>query len=375
MSGTLKNGDGHPTEDNGARKAVGADSQPTTKEYRDVTQLKPLNSFGVSAHCKSLRIVEHTQDLEQLRFDPQLDLVLGGGSNVLLAGDVGGQVLRVGIRERSLQSLDNGRVRVRLGAGENWHQAVRWTLEKGLSGLENLSLIPGLCGAAPLQNIGAYGVELASVLHQVEAWDWQTRRLGTFDRQDCGLAYRDSRFKSGEPGRYLITALELELSTQAQFQPQLDYTGLTSQLEKMAISNPTAGDISNAVIALRQRKLPDPEVLGNAGSFFKNPLLDQVTANRLGEAHPGIPLYPAGDDRWKSSAGWLIEACGWKGFREGDAGVAAQHALVLVNYGDASGQELLELAMRIRDSVKDRFGITLENEPRVIGAGSNGDLP
>lgn len=350
-------------------------SGQSNSERRTGVQLEPYNSFGVKASGARMQVLEHPQVLTDLSFDPQRDLVLGGGSNVLLADNIDGQVLRVGFRERSSRSLDRGRVRVRLGAGENWHEAVLWSLEQGLCGLENLSLIPGLCGAAPMQNIGAYGVELASVLHRVEAWDWHQGRLRRFDRQDCALGYRDSRFKSVEPDRYLITAIELDLHTARYHEVRLDYAGLRDELEATAVDQPSARDVSDAVIRLRKRKLPDPSELGNAGSFFKNPLLDKPMADRLRQAHPGLPLYPAGDDRWKTSAGWLIEACGWKGFREGDAGVAPQHALVLVNYGAATGRELLELALRIRASVHDRFGIMLENEPRVVGTGLRGKLP
>lgn len=350
-------------------------SGPSDSEPRAGIPLKPLNSFGVEATGASLLVLEHPQALSELSFDPRRDLVLGGGSNVLLADDIEGQVLQVGFRERRLRRLDSEQVRVRLGAGENWHEAVRWTIDQGLCGLENLSLIPGLCGAAPIQNIGAYGVELASVVHRVEAWDWHKRQSRRFDRQDCALGYRDSRFKSGEPDRYLITALELDLQTAERFEPRLDYAGLREELASVTTDRPTPGDVSDAVIRLRQRKLPNPAELGNAGSFFKNPLLAEPQVGILREAHPDLPLYPDGEGRWKASAGWLIEACGWKGFREGDAGVAPQHALVMVNYGSATGRELLELALRIRNSVHDRFGIMLENEPRVIGPGVRGDLP
>lgn len=338
-------------------------------------ELKSLNSFGVAACSAGLRVLEHPRSLAGIAFNPQRDLMLGGGSNVLLVDDIEGQVFHIGFRERSLKALDSGTVRVRLGAGEPWHEAVRWTLAQGLCGLENLSLIPGLCGAAPLQNIGAYGVELASVLHRVEAWDWRARRLCSFDRSDCAFSYRDSLFKSGEPDHYLITALELVLHTADRFEPKLEYTGLREELEAMSVATPTARDVSDAVIRLRQRKLPDPALLGNAGSFFKNPLLDEAAAAALRRSYPEMPLYPAGQDHWKGSAGWLIEACGWKGFREGDAGVSPEHALVLVNHGSASGRQLLDLALRIRESVQDQFGIWLENEPRVVGNALRGDLP
>lgn len=350
-------------------------SGKSNSEPGAIVQLKPLNSFGLNATSAGLQVLAQPGALSEISFDPQRDLILGGGSNVLLAGNIDGQVLQVGFRDRSSHVLNSGSVRVRLGAGENWHEAVRWTIEQGLCGLENLSLIPGLCGAAPIQNIGAYGVELASLTHGIEAWDWKKRELRRFDREDCAFGYRDSRFKSGEPDRYLITALELDLQTARYFEPRLDYAGLREELEAMSISRPGPRDVSDAVVRLRKRKLPDPAKLGNAGSFFKNPVLAESAASRLRKAHPNLPLYPDGDGRWKASAGWLIEASGWKGFREGDAGVAPQHALVLVNYGEAQGHELVELALRIRNSVQEKFSITLENEPRIIGNGLRGDLP
>jgi UDP-N-acetylmuramate dehydrogenase len=241
---------------------------------------------------------------------------------------------------------------------------VRWSLERGLSGLENLSLIPGQAGAAPIQNIGAYGVELSSALRGVTAWDWQRSAWVCFESADCQLGYRDSLFKSAAADRYLVTSLQLRLNR--VFRPQLDYAGLSDTLSGMGVEHPSARDVSDAVIRLRRRKLPDPAVTGNAGSFFKNPELDPEQAHALAAAHPGLPVWPTDDGRSKLSAAWMIENCGLKGLREGDAAVSEQHALVLVNLGSASGKNIVTLARRIQSSVADRFGLMLEPEPRLI---------
>ena len=323
--------------------------------------LASLNTFRVAANAGQLVTLEDARDLANLRFDPERDLVLGDGSNVLLASDVPGTVWLNRIMGRSLGETRGDQVAVTVGAGEPWHGVVRWTLDAGLSGLENLSLIPGRCGAAPMQNIGAYGVELADYLEAVDAWDWEAGSMVRIPREACDFAYRDSRFKSREPDRWLITRLHLTLDT--RFKPRLDYQGLEAALGDTV---PTAKTVSDAVIRLRQAKLPDPARLGNAGSFFKNPVLNSDTAERLRSTAPSAPLYPLGNDQFKTSAAWLIEACGWKGRRRGDAGVSAQHALVLVNHGSATGGELLALAEAIQSDVQQRFHISLEPEPRII---------
>ena len=330
--------------------------------------LTALNSFGVPARAARLVRVDQLDVLPSLEFDVQRDLVRGGGSNVLLAGDVPGTVLQVALRGRKQERLDDDVTRVTLAAGEPWHEAVRWSLEQGLAGLENLSLIPGLVGAAPMQNIGAYGVELAEHLHTVTAWDWQTRQLRTLDRAACEFAYRDSRFKSGEPGRFLITSVTLDLHHTCQ--PRLEYAGVRETLAEQGQDpdKATALAISDAVIHLRRRKLPDPARLGNAGSFFKNPMVSEQQAGVLAEAHPGLPLFRDRTGQIKASAGWMIEAGGWKGYREGDAGVSERHALVLVNHGDATGPELAALAAKIQAEVLQRMGIALEPEPRILFA-------
>jgi len=254
---------------------------------------------------------------------------------------------------------------VRAEAGAGWDALVDWTLARGLAGLENLALIPGLVGAAPIQNIGAYGVEVAECIAVVEAWDRGSGRMVRLDPPDCGFGYRDSVFKRA-PDRWIVTAVEFRLSRNGA--PRLGYAGVREELDAMAIANAGPAEVAGAVRRLRRRKLPDPAVIGNAGSFFKNPVVTAESAERLRSGHADLPVYPAGPGKAKLSAAWLIEHCGWRGAREGDAGVAAQHALVLVNHGHASGAELLALARRVAASVEVRFGVRLEPEPRIVGA-------
>jgi UDP-N-acetylmuramate dehydrogenase len=262
-------------------------------------------------------------------------------------------------------------VRVRVEAGHGWDALVNWSLAEGLAGLENLALIPGTVGAAPIQNIGAYGVEVREHVHVVEAFDRVRGEIVRLTRGDCKFAYRDSIFKRA-PDRYVVIAVEFELSRGLQF--RLDYAGLADELLAMgidaaALDGVRPSQVAEAVCRIRRRKLPDPAVLGNAGSFFKNPIVPAARAEALKAAHAALPVFRGNDDASrKLSAAWLIDACGWKGFREGDAGVAASHALVLVNHGQASGAQLLDLARRIAASVHERFGVALEPEPRIIGA-------
>lgn len=330
--------------------------------------LKHLNSFSVEAKAGQLLSLESEQDLQAFidshRFDPEHDLILGGGSNVLFARDIEGSVILNRVTGRKIVEDSDSEVLIEACGGENWHQLVLWSLEQGLSGIENLSLIPGLAGAAPMQNIGAYGVELADVLHSLQALDLETGAHCEFDRENCQFAYRDSRFKSTDAGRYLITRIRLSL--QRRFTATLTYAGLGEELQSMGIEQATAKQVSDAVIRIRQRKLPDPEVTGNAGSFFKNPVVDHTVADLLLKDFAGLPVYAIDNGETKLSAAWMIEHCGWKGYREGDAGVSDQHALVLVNHGNASGRQLLDLANTISASVKSRFGIDLKPEPDII---------
>jgi UDP-N-acetylmuramate dehydrogenase len=319
----------------------------------------------VAASAALLLAIESEEDVLALpAFDPARDFLLGGGSNVVFATDVPGTVYHNAIPGLAIVEDGPGHGLLEAGAGENWHRLVRWTLEHGYSGLENLSLIPGLAGAAPIQNIGAYGVELASVLDRVTAWDWRRGTWASFSREDCRFGYRDSLFKSGEPDRYLITSIRLRLSR--VFQPRLEYAGLQEELAAGGVGRPTALDVSDAVMRIRRRKLPDPSVCGNAGSFFKNPVVEAALAEDLLAQHPGLPAWPAGADRVKLSAAWMVERCGLKGLIDGDAAVSGQHALVLVNRGVATGADIVRLARKVQSVVADAFGILLEPEPRLV---------
>ena len=286
-------------------------------------------------------------------------LVLGDGSNVLFTRDFPGLVIH--IAHDAVERIGNGHIRV--GAGADWHRFVRWSLEQGYTGLENLALIPGTVGAAPVQNIGAYGTELAEFIHAVRAWDRETNEWSVLDGDDCGFGYRDSVFKR-LPDRFVVAAVEFRLARDRPL--TLDYAGVRDELAAMGIDAPTATDVADAVERIRRRKLPDPAEIGNAGSFFKNPIVSRVRANTLQSMHAELPAWPAGEGLMKLSAAWLIERCGFKGKREGDAGIAPGHALVLVNHGNASGLDLWQLAVRIQTVVYAEFGVRLEPEPRVI---------
>ncbi|MEO8741772.1 MAG: UDP-N-acetylmuramate dehydrogenase [Lysobacteraceae bacterium] len=293
-------------------------------------------------------------------------LVLGEGSNLLFAGDPPGLVVSIAMRDIAIIQRDSDSTLVRADTGANWNDLVHWTLGHGLEGLENLALIPGNVGAAPIQNIGAYGAEAGEFIETVEAFDRNTGDVRRLDREACAFGYRDSLFKrDGE--RWIVLAVELRLPHSHEL--RLDYAGIREELAAMNIDVPRAVHVAEAVTRLRTRKLPNPALIGNAGSFFKNPQVEASLANALKAEHATLPVFPASDPLLrKLSAAWLIEACGWKGHRDGDAGVSAQHALVLVNHGHASGAQLLDLARRIVASVHDRFGVLLEPEPRIIGA-------
>ena len=341
----------------------------TVRVVRDAS-LATRNTFGVAARAPWLVEADDSAALPELLHLPELRegvaLVLGGGSNLLFAGDAEGTVLALTGQRIELRDDHDGVAIVRADAGVSWHSLVLWTLAQGLAGLENLSLIPGTVGAAPIQNIGAYGVEVCDLIHAVEAYEPAAGLLHRLGPGDCAFAYRDSVFKHA-PDRYIVTAVEFALPRMPAL--RLDYAGLADELLAMDIAAPTPKQVSDAVIAIRRRKLPDPAMLGNAGSFFKNPIVPTVQAEALQAMHAALPIFRAGgEDTRKLSAAWLIDACGWKGHRDGDAGVSATHALVLVNHGQASGQQLLDLARRIADSVQTRFGVALEPEPRVIGA-------
>lgn len=291
-------------------------------------------------------------------------LVLGGGSNLVFQGDFQGLVIHMALRGRRWSGCDGHSAVLELEAGENWHEAVLYAARTGYRGIENLALIPGTVGAAPVQNIGAYGVELADTLVDVEVLDTTTMQLERLNREHCEFAYRESLFKK-EWGRYLIVQVRLELSRSRQL--TLGYQGLAEACGDIAPSKLTPLQVADAVMALRRSKLPDPQVLPNAGSFFKNPVLDQADYQRLKQAYPDIVSYPAGQDV-KIAAGWLIDRSGWKGYRDARVGVHSRQALVLINHGHGSGSDILNLAHRIQDDVRTRFGISLEVEPRIVPA-------
>lgn len=328
--------------------------------------LADLNTFGLAAKAGLLLEIENEEDILHMPvLDPVRDLVLGGGSNILLVDDVPGTVLLNRIRGISIIEEDADCVLVEAGAGENWHSLVAWSVEAGLSGIENLALIPGLAGAAPIQNIGAYGVELSAVLQSVTAWDIQQGKWSVLSGEECDFGYRDSLFKSIHPGRYFITSICLQLSK--HFVPQLDYTGLSQALHASGIKQPGLDDVFAAVIALRRSKLPDPAVHGNAGSFFKNPVVTRERFEELSHRTHDLPHWDLGSDFAKIPAGWLIERCQLKGFELEGAAVSRQHALVLINQGQATGAALWKLANHVKGVVFDRFGILLEPEPVIYG--------
>ena len=331
--------------------------------------LRARNTFGVPAHAGMLVAVRDPASLPALFENAMLRdgpvLVLGGGSNLLFAADPEGVVVTLERQDIRITRDDGDSCTVRADAGVQWHAFVMWTLGHGLAGLENLSLIPGTVGAAPIQNIGAYGVEVGERIDRVEAFDRTTGAIRTLTSGECAFGYRDSRFKQ-EPDRWIVTAVEFRLSRTPQL--RLGYAGIVDELARAGIDSPSPSQVAEAVCRVRQGKLPDPAVLGNAGSFFKNPIVAAELAESLGSQHPGLPVFPGPDAASrKLSAAWLIDACDWKGFRDGDAGVSARHALVLVNHGQASGAQLLALARRIAASVHERFGVALEPEPRIIG--------
>ncbi len=337
-------------------------------DIRHGHSLRALNTFGIDVKAASYLRVSCIEDLQAVRDDPHLSklrrLVLGGGSNLLLTRDFDGLVLHMSNSGMQVSSEDESSVRVTVQAGENWHGFVQWTLAHDLPGLENLSLIPGSVGASPIQNIGAYGAELSEYFHSLKAFDFQTGEILLLSRSDCRFAYRDSIFKHELRDRAVI--LEVTFALPKRWQPNLRYAELATELQARGVSEPTAKDISDAVIAIRRSKLPDPAKIGNAGSFFKNPIVSREQYDQLFSKYPQLVSYPQEDGSVKLAAGWLIDQCGWKGRSMGKAGVHDRQALVLVNLGGSTGLQLLELASRIQADVRARFDVSLEPEPIVI---------
>lgn len=332
------------------------------------TSLKPYNTFGLDVNAAYFVEVTSIQDFKDvLRSDiakTNKILILGGGSNILLTADFEGLVIKNNLKGISTQGMGTAEVLVTAESGEDWHRLVTFTVKKGLGGLENLSLIPGTVGAAPMQNIGAYGVELKDVFVSVEVLNRETFEIEIFDKEQCQFGYRESVFKNELKGKYIILSVTFKLTKNAKL--NLGYGAIKDTLTEMGIANPTIADVSNAVIAIRLSKLPDPKEIGNAGSFFKNPEIAKTQYESLKAIYEGIPSYPISEETVKVPAGWLIEQAGWKGKRLGDIGVHAKQALVLVNYGAGKGKDIANLSEEIKASIFEKFGIKLNVEVNII---------
>lgn len=331
--------------------------------------LKPLNTFGLEAKARvfvEVKSIEELQEVLQSEIAHDNEMfILGGGSNVLLSKDFEGLVVKNSITGKEVVHETDDFVLVKVGAGENWHNFVLYALEKGWGGIENLSLIPGTMGAAPMQNIGAYGVEIKEVFENLQAVNISSGEVEKFNKQACRFGYRESIFKNKVKGQYIITHVTLKL-TKKDHELNTSYGAISETLEALKVKKPTIQDVSEAVIKIRQSKLPDPAKIGNAGSFFKNPSVDRIQYEELKTEYPHIPGYDLPDNNVKVPAGWLIEQCGWKGVTRGAIGVHKKQALVLVNYGGGSGDELKNLAEEIRASVIEKFGIELNAEVNII---------
>lgn len=336
-------------------------------EIKENFSLKSYNTFGIDAKAKHFVEVTGLAQLSkllQLSAYPKR-FIISGGSNMLLTKDIDALVMHINLKGIRVVEEDDDTVTVKIMAGENWHDLVLWTLEQGYGGLENLSLIPGNTGTAPIQNIGAYGVELKDVFVGCEAMNIKTQELQAFTKADCRFGYRDSIFKNEAKGKYIITSVKLRLTKKNHALHTL-YGAIEEELKEMNVITPTITDISNAVISIRSKKLPDPKKIGNSGSFFKNPIVSKKTFDRFQKQHPQAPFYKMDDNAYKIPAGWLIEQCGFKGKRFGDAGVHEKQALVLVNYGNATGKEILELADKIQKTVETTYGMLLTPEVNII---------
>ncbi len=327
-----------------------------------------LNSFAIDVNAKYFTSIQSIIELGEVvnknkkTFNEPL-LILGGGSNLLFTKDFNGWVIKNDLKGIELIKEDENFFYIKAMAGENWHQFVMYCVDNNYAGVENLSLIPGNIGASPMQNIGAYGVEIKDVFYELEAYNIEDQQLVTFNKSDCEFGYRESVFKTRLKNQYIITSVCFQLPKKSNF--NTSYGAIEKELELMNISTPTIHSISNAVIRIRQSKLPDPLKIGNAGSFFKNPVITQVAFDQLKQTFPNIPSFP-NNQFVKVPAGWLIEQCGWKGYQKNDAGCFALQALVLVNYGKATGAEIFKLSQDIIDSVKNKFGIELEREVNII---------
>ncbi len=340
--------------------------------FQENFPLKSLNTFGINVSAKyfnTFKNVEelagHLNDKEEEIENRKLPLLfVGGGSNILFTKNFNGLVLKNDIAGITKVNEGEDHIYVKAGAGVGWHQFVLYCIENNFAGAENLSLIPGSVGASPMQNIGAYGVELMDIFYELEAYHLQEKKIVVFSKNDCAFGYRESIFKNKYSGQFVITSVTFKLGKKPQF--NTSYGAIEQELEKMKITKPTIKAISDAVINIRRSKLPDPAVIGNAGSFFKNPVIHNDLFQQLKNTFPDLIGYPLANNSTKLAAGWLIEQCGWKGYRKGDAGCHKNQALVLVNYANANGQEILQLSSQIIESVKNRFTVNLEREVNIV---------
>jgi len=330
--------------------------------------LKQHNTFGVEARAALCTVIRSLDDIQNVISENRsLEKILypiGGGSNILLTDDLDFWVLINEMRGIEVVEENDHEVVLNVKSGENWHQFVLYCLAQKWYGLENLSLIPGLVGASPIQNIGAYGVEVKDFIESVNYIDLESGEELSLSNSEMNFAYRNSIFKNELKGKIFITSVQFKLHKSPKV--NVKYKALTDEIDRRKITDPSPKDVSDAVIAVRRSKLPDPAEIGNSGSFFKNPVVDRSVLEKIHEIHPDVPFYPAEDNRVKLAAGWLIEKAGWKGFREGDIGVHEKQALVLVNYGKGRGEDLKQLSQRIIDDIQDKFDVLLEREVNVL---------
>lgn len=336
-------------------------------QIQENVSLKNFNTFGIDANARYFAEISHADELTELFADPlwlsMPRLVLGGGSNMLMVADFGGLVIRLNIRGIE-HRISHDDVFVEAGAGEVWNDLVNYCVDHGYAGMENLSLIPGSVGASPIQNIGAYGVELKDVFESCQAFEIASGSIKTFSKEDCKFGYRESVFKGELAGQYIIVSVKFKLSLKPNF--NLKYGAIEQELAARGISEPTLKDVSQVVSHIRVSKLPDPSTIGNAGSFFKNPVISAAEFESVKQNFPDVVNYPAGDGLVKLAAGWLIEQCGWKGKTVGNTGTWKNQALVLVNHGGATGEEVYSLSSQIIDSVYTKFGVTLHREVNIV---------
>lgn len=329
--------------------------------------LQPYNTFGIDVKADRMFTIETVDELREVLRDESLKnepkLILGGGSNILFTQPVRGVVLMNRLKGIEIVKEEEDVVYVQVGAGEVWHQLVMWAVEKGYGGIENLSLIPGSVGAGPMQNIGAYGVELKDSFYELEALNLSTLEIQKFTAEDCKFGYRESVFKNELKNQYFITSVSFRLTKHPQL--NTSYGAISQELAACGVVSPTVKDVSNAVISIRQSKLPDPQILGNSGSFFKNPEVSIEQFESIKQQHPNVVAYPTSTGTMKLAAGWMIEQCGWKGKVVGHTGSHKDQALVLVNYGGATGAEVYHLAQDIKKSVFEKFGVEINPEVNI----------